>query len=164
MSKAGRPLELDTEISAEICSKLADGWSLVEICKASHMPGRSTVHMWLMKADAYRKADRETDNEYTRFLDSYARAREIQADNLIDEILEIADDGRNDWVERENARTGSTWVELDKEAVMRSKLRVDARFRVAERLYPKKYGAKADLTLKTDPDAPPVYTLKIDNG
>ena len=35
------------------------------------------------------------------FRDQYARARDIQADHFAEEILEIADDGRNDWMQRE---------------------------------------------------------------
>lgn len=142
----GRPTDYCQDVGDDICTKLADGWSLVEICKAAHMPARSTVHGWLLKADLYQKADKK--NEFTEFLDSYVRAREVQMDAAIDEILEIADNGMNDWELRENSRTGGSYVSLNAEAVARSKLRVEARFRLAERLYPKKYGQKMDLTSK----------------
>jgi hypothetical protein len=62
------------------------------------------------------------------------QARQVQADTLIDDILEIADDTMNDWVERENQRTGQTYIALNDEAIARSKLRVDLPFHSAQYL------------------------------
>jgi terminase small subunit-like protein len=160
-TEAGRPCEYSPEIGDDICAKLADGWSLVEICKAQHQPARSTVHGWLLKADLYQKAG-ET-NGLTSFLDSYVRAREVQADSLIDDILEIADNSMNDWEERENKRTGGTYIALNTEAVMRAKLRVETRFRMAERLFPKKWGVKAQLE-HTGKNGGPIETETVLKG
>jgi hypothetical protein len=67
-----------TPLMAEIiCAALAEGKSLLAICKQDGMPARSTVNGWLA-----------SDPE---FLDKYVRAREAQADTLADENLEIAD-------------------------------------------------------------------------
>jgi hypothetical protein len=60
-----------------ICSRIAEGESLRTICKDSKMPSRATVFQWL------------TDNE--DFQRAMSFARDIQADTLADEILEIAD-------------------------------------------------------------------------
>ena len=68
------------------------------------------------------------------------RKCEAQADYLAEEILEIADDGKNDWVERQD---GSAAV--NNEAVQRSRLRVDARKWLMSKLMPKKYGEKLEL-------------------
>jgi hypothetical protein len=68
------------------------------------------------------KASEGRAHPSAEFLDSYVRAREVQADTLIDDILEIADDSMNDWVERENARTGQTYIALNDEAIARAKL------------------------------------------
>lgn len=74
-----------------------------------------------------------------------ARARAQGIEALLDECGEIADDGVNDYVERQN-KDGSTYMAFDKEAVMRSKLRVDTRIKLAQMLKPKTYGPKLDLT------------------
>ena len=39
-------------------------------------------------------------------------------------MLEIADDARNDWMERQR-QDGSTEIKFDKENVQRSRLRID---------------------------------------
>jgi hypothetical protein len=72
------------------------------------------------------------------FRDQYARAREAQADAIFDEILEIADDARNDWVDRNT--DGGTIRVFDHEHVQRSRLRLDARKFVLARMAPRKYG------------------------
>ena len=58
------------------------------------------------------------------FSDQLARAREHQVDAWADELREIADDGRNDFMER-IAPDGSVERVLDNEHVLRSKLRID---------------------------------------
>lgn len=62
-----------------ICERLADGHSLRAICAEDDMPSTSTVCKWLAK-----------DSE---FAEQYARARELQADALFDDCLNIADKG-----------------------------------------------------------------------
>jgi hypothetical protein len=62
-------------------------------------------------------------------------ARELQADYLAEEMLEIADDGRNDWTKREDGIDA-----VNAEVVQRSRLRVDARKWLMAKLQPKKYG------------------------
>ena len=68
------------------------------------------------------------------------KAREAQADALFDEILEIADDSRNDTVHGENGDTPNH------EWIARSKLRIDTRKWMAAKLRPKVYGDKIDVT------------------
>jgi hypothetical protein len=74
----------------------------------------------------------------------YARACEARADLIFEEILDIADDARNDFIEKETAK--GTFIALDNEHVQRSKLRLDARKWVLSKMNPKKYGEKLDLT------------------
>jgi hypothetical protein len=95
--------------------------------KPAHMPARSTVHLWLLQGEAHKKHQPEGQKPHplAEFLDNYVRAREVQADTLIDDILQIADDSMNDWVEREDARTGNTYIALNAEAIARAKLRVE---------------------------------------
>lgn len=119
------------EISDTICERIANGESLKAICAEEGMPDKSTVFRWL--ADENNKA----------FRDKYALARESQADALFDDILSIADDGKNDWMEK-NFGEEKRWVE-NGEALRRSQLRIDARKWMAGKLRPKKYGEKVDV-------------------
>ena len=78
------------------------------------------------------------------------------ADALVEESLEISDDGTNDWMARRSeaekgAGVTTGWV-LNGEHVQRSRLRVDTRRWYASKIAPKKYGEK--LELAGDPKAP----------
>jgi hypothetical protein len=119
------------DIADTICERIADGESLRSICADEAMPSTSTVCKWLAAEPS--------------FSEQYARARELQADALFDEILEIADDGTNDWMERKNADDQSIGWRENGEALRRSQLRVDARKWMAGKLQAKKYGDKLDL-------------------
>jgi len=128
---SGRPSDFTPEIADRLCKLIAEGQSLREICSAEDMPGKTTVLRWLDKNEEFRG--------------QYARAREAQAEHWADEILEISDDGSNDWMERKN-QDGSTYTVVDHEHVSRSKLRVDSRKWLMSKLAPKKYGDKVDMT------------------
>ncbi|WP_338469060.1 terminase small subunit protein [Sphingomonas sp. gentR] len=121
-----------------ICELLAEGQSLRAICAAEDMPSQSAVFRWL------------ADENRATFRQQYARAREAQADALFDEMLDIADDGSNDWMERRR-QDGSTDEVLNSEHVQRSKLRIDARKWMASKLNPKVYGDKLDVTSGNEP-------------
>lgn len=111
---------------ADICERIANGESLRTICADEGMPGKSTVFRWL------------EDEKNADMRDQYARAREAQADHFVDEILEIADNGTNDWMEKNG--DGSVGYAFNGEHVQRSKLRIDARKWLAGKLRPKVYG------------------------
>ena len=67
-------------------------------------------------------------------------------------MLEIADDGRNDWIVRLR-KDGSTETVVDNEAVQRSRLRIDTRKWLLSKLSPKKYG---DVTVITGAEGAPL--------
>ncbi len=140
--RPGRPSDYTQEIADLICERIADGESLRTICDDQGMPSRTTVFKWLSR--------------FNEFADQYARAREAQADTLFDEILTIADDGRNDWMEKTNKDGEVIGEVFNKEAVQRSSLRVEARKWMAGKLRPKKYSDKLDLnvsgSLQTTPE------------
>lgn len=119
----------DEEVFAVILDRIMDGQSLKAVCDAEDMPSRKTVYQWMA-------ADPELGNRY-------ARACEIRADQIFDELFEIADDGRNDWMERRQGED-KVWVE-NGEAMRRSALRIDARKWALAKMQPKKYGDKLDL-------------------
>lgn len=121
------------ELAATICERLAAGESLRSICRDETMPHMATVLRWL--------------KNHSTFSEQYAQAREVGMDAIADEVFDIADDGRNDWIERESQRTGQTYIALNDEAVARSKIRIDARKWYLSKLAPKKYGEKTSLEL-----------------
>jgi len=129
--QTGRPSAYTVLIGNEICNRLSDGESLRKICLSENMPSKTSVFRWL-----------ENNKE---FRDQYARAREIQADSLFDECLDIADEVRGDIIVDKdgNERT-------DNEAIQRSKLRIDTRKWIAGKLRPKVYGDKQEQEQPTD--------------
>lgn len=116
----------DEKAFAAILERIMGGESLKQVCDDAEMPVRSTVYLWMAE-------DRSLS-------DRYARACEIRADNIFDELFEIADDGHNDWMER-NFGDETRWVE-NGEAIRRSALRIDARKWALAKMQPKKYGEK----------------------
>jgi hypothetical protein len=74
------------------------------------------------------------------------RAREIRGDfSFGEQILDIADDGTNDWV---TAKNGAQVV--NKELVLRSKLRIEARQFHMSHLHPQQWGEKQTIDIKSD--------------
>lgn len=121
-----RPTILTDDLTNEICQRIAEGESVRQISLLEHMPDRSTLKRWIATNEAFQA--------------HYARAKEAQMEHYAEEIVDIAEDGRNDWEERENKRTGETYVALNHEAIDRSKLRIEARKWLMGKLKPKKYG------------------------
>jgi hypothetical protein len=75
----------------------------------------------------------------------YARAMEWRAEALMEETLEIAD-YKGDDIEESVDEFGEVVVRPNKEAIQRSRLRVEARQFYARKMAPKKYGDKIDVT------------------
>lgn len=122
----GRPTKYNAEIAAEITSRMSEGETLKAICEDDRMPHASSIYLWLSK--------------HPEFSELYTRAQSDRANRLADEILEIADDGRNDWMER-NGEDNVGWI-ANGEALQRSRLRVDTRKWLASKMLPKQYGDK----------------------
>src|ERR1700733_7129862 len=80
----GRPTTFTEELANVICERLINGQSLRMICRDPVTPGRPTVLRWLAQHQPFQR--------------QYALAREMQADAVADEILEIADDRTGDFV------------------------------------------------------------------
>ena len=73
----GRPSKFTAKIADEICGRLAEGESLIDIVRSDGMPSYSTVLKW--------RADNEA------FSEMYTRAREDSAHYDADEMKVIAD-------------------------------------------------------------------------
>ena len=110
----------------EICEYIEQGKSLRSILKAFDMPSSRTFYSWLDESEDKVK--------------QYARATEIRAENIFEDMLEIADDGTNDYM-----TITKGYIEYnveDREVTNRSKLRLDARKWMLSKMQPKKYGDK----------------------
>ncbi len=146
----GRPTDYSTDLADEICARIAEGESLRSICRCEGMPNIRSVMRWL--------------GIHPEFSQQYARAREAQAESMFEEMLEIADDGSNDWMERtgKDGETGDKVV--DHEHVSRSKLRVDTRKWMLARMAPKKYGDATNIKLSGDAENPVAVLLSEISG
>lgn len=136
----GRPSAYSLEIAERICDRIAVGESVRSICEDESMPDKATVFRWLYK--------------HEEFATIYARAK--QASGFVDEddMAEIADDARNDYMEKFDKDGNSLGYFLNGEHVQRSKLRWEHRRWLLERKQPKRYGAKVDVNHGGQADNP----------
>jgi hypothetical protein len=125
----GRPTTYTEEIGLEICRRMAEGESVRRIARDAEMPVASTIFLWVI------------DGKHNTFSEQYARARQVQADNMFEEMLEIADDGSNDFMEVEISE-GLKLEKYNPEHVQRSRLRLDTRKWALSKMLPKIYGDK----------------------
>jgi len=120
----GKPLsqyvEYTDELAGEICTRIANGETLTSILRTPGMPTRRAIEKWVKSREDFGEAYRE--------------ARIQGFDVLAEGCIDIADDGRNDFMETENGPA------FNPEAVQRSKLRVWTRLELLKRWDPKRYG------------------------
>lgn len=133
----GRPSSYTKAMAARICDRLAEGESLRAICRTDGFPSIVSVMRWL--------------DAFAPFRAQYARAREIQAETLAAEILDIADTPMLGTVE-----TAKEWGVEIKTADMidHRRLQIDARKWIASKLKPKVYGAIRPGDEDDEGDAP----------
>lgn len=115
-----------------ILERIENGEALRRILPTLHL-ANSTFYKWI-----------DSDEEKQK---RYARACEIRADAIFEDILEIADDSSQDVIETDLG-DGVVASKMNAEFVQRSRLRVDARKWIAAKLNPKKYGDRVELDNK----------------
>lgn len=113
---------------------------MYRVCEADGMPNKATVFRWL--------------RTHQEFRDQYEAAKDEAADFMVEEIKDIADDGRNDYMDALGEGAGVAY-RYNGEHVQRSRLRVDARKWTASKLKPKKYGDKVSQEI-SGPEGKPV--------
>src|SRR3954451_5980053 len=106
------------ELMDEICRRLTEGESLLKICRSPGMPTEGGVRLWVRE---------DRDGCRTR----YTEARAVGYERLADELLEISDDTKHDWMQRDGQRVP------DHDLVARSRLRVDTRKWLLSKILPK---------------------------
>ena len=120
-----------------IIERISHGDSLKRIMDSDNrVPKRMTVYAWL------NPENKEYDKEFS---DNYARARQEREDAIFDDMLDIADDGSNDFMKKQISE-GLEIEVLNSEHIQRSRLRVDTRKWLMAKMKPKKYGDKLDMT------------------
>lgn len=131
------------EVADQICERLSKGEPLEQICRDDNMPASRTVSDW-------KKA-------HPAFAADFVRAREEGFDAIAASCLEIADFGLNDtYLDDEgNKRT-------DTDVIQRSKLRIETRFKLLSKWYPKKYGDRIDLNHGGQGDNPLQTVTRIE--
>jgi hypothetical protein len=122
--KRDRSPGYSTEIAETIFHRLVEGESLRAICADPAMPARATVFRWLARHPEFRR--------------SYAIARDCQMEDLMDEMLEIADDSSRDYVKKTGADGKVTRV-FNKEHFEDRRRRINAHKWTLTHLAPKKY-------------------------
>jgi hypothetical protein len=129
---AGKNITYTVDVADALCSRMAGGRTLKDICERDNdMPCMATVRRWAMDDTAG------------------FRAKFILADGLklvtwADDIIEIADDARNDWMERER-KDGTIELVVNGEHIQRSKLRIETKKWLMRVLKPELYSEKSTV-------------------
>lgn len=122
-----------SEVVDYICGEIAKGTQLKDILNNDWMPSMRTFFRWL--------------RTYPELAKSYEMAKMERADVMFEEIIEIADDARNDWM-IEHDKDGNGFYKFCGEHVARSRLRIDTRKWAMTRLNRFKYGDKLEADVK----------------
>ena len=102
-----------------ICKMMSMGLSPIEIGKRPLMPRESSIYKWSMEPGH-------------PFADAYTRARELWGYRLLDQTLDLADKSSSDWMPK-TLRSGETVDVVNREAIERTKLRIETRKWVLEK-------------------------------
>lgn len=130
-AKSRTMVPMNEELFFDILSLIAQGQTLRQILRMPGMPSRPTFTSYVNCEDQ--------DQARLRF-DRLARARALGLEEIAEEVVDIVDDGSNDWIEREKG--GATVMELDREHIARSKLRAEMRLKLLAVWEPTRYGAR----------------------
>jgi hypothetical protein len=130
----GQPTKYNDSLASTILRLMTTGMSLKRICDQPGMPCADSVYYW--------------QAIHPDFSVRYARAMLDRAQFWAEEILDISDDGSNDWVEQQ--RNGRTVMVADHEHIQRSRLRVDTRKFLMAKLDPKRWGDKIQVSGDAD--------------
>lgn len=111
--------------------RIANGEALKSICADPGMPSAASVLRWEVEDKA--------------FCALVTQARRSAAHMLIGEAREIVDDGRNDWMEKRSTNGKLIGWKVNGEAVRRSALRAEQRWKEAQALSPREFAPKHQI-------------------
>ena len=128
----GRPTAFNPETAEAICVLVAEGSSFESACETLGV-NVSTAYRWMLAQPGFRE--------------ELYRARQVRGDWAFGEqILDIADNAADDW--SYNEKTGK--LLMNKELVLRSKIRIEARQFHMSRLHPQQWGDRQQVDIKDD--------------
>lgn len=133
ISEQRSSIKYSDKLANEICERIAVGELLINICDEENMPTHRMVMAWLK------------NEENKDFYELYSIAEDDRLSVFAEEVVAIADDSRNDYVERMDKKTGELMRVLDQEAITRSRLRMDVRFKHLKAGRPDKWGDSPDM-------------------
>lgn len=129
-------------IADYICEEVGTGRGLQAICRDDPgMPPKRDVYRWLAK--------------YPEFATKFGVAQLARSDALVEEMLDIADDASLDVVTRVD-KHGKPYQAPDLDHIQRSKLMMEARWKLAGAYNRSKYGNKVLHGGDPDPGATPI--------
>jgi hypothetical protein len=140
--KRGRQLTYDRETAHAICVRLARGKTLKGICRDDGFPPESTVRGWAL-------------DDVDGFGARYASAHQVGLDAMADELLEIADDGSQDFKLDSHGN-----LVADNDHISRSRLRIDTRKWYLAKLAPKRYGDRLGVRVGGQAENPVAANIK----
>ena len=114
----GRPTDYSIELADRICVELCEGKNLGQVCRMDGMPSPGTVYTWLQR--------------HAEFAEKYAQARKIQAEVLVTQLLDLADE---DVIEGDRS---------DSARVNQQRLKLDTRKWYVSKVLPKLYGERVE--------------------
>lgn len=131
-----RPSDYNLKTAEKLCEYIANGKSLKKACEQKEMPSPATVFKWM--------------RENPEFLKLYEKSTTERTEALAEELLDIVDDGRNDYMEDQYMKGKTPGYQLNGENIQRSRLRADTRKWLMAKMKPKKYGEKLDIKSESE--------------
>lgn len=127
-NRGGRPSKFTREGVQRVCGRMREGMSIRRACEGEDFE-HTTFLGWAF--------DEGPEKDWV--FEQYEHARAVRAELINEEILEIADDGTNDWMEIHGKDGDVVGWRINGEAVQRSRLRIESRERFLQRTAPKRY-------------------------
>lgn len=131
-----QPTKFTPERARAILDQIEQGEFLEVICRQPGQVSSQTFRNWMNEGRQLRGEPLAV---------AYARARDLGADAIARETLEIADYAAEDTVIRTRP-DGSEYEATNSEHIQRSKLRVETRLKLLSKWFPHKYGELLKLS------------------
>jgi hypothetical protein len=116
-----QPVDYTAALGRAICHRLVEGESLHAICSDPGMPSKATVSGWLARHEVFRK--------------EYGLAKRFMDNCFEEELIEIADECGDGWVEKVRS-DGRVVTVAYHNHIARCWLRIDVRCWVADQREP----------------------------
>jgi len=149
------------ELADKLCMRLMMGESLNAICRDDDMPSKETVCRWLNNAIGADPSESMKD-----FYDQYAQAKQVQAEMMSDDALDIIDNQADDVVMMDGVPVmvdEKLVTTMTSASVNHAKARVDTRLKLMEKLWPKRFGP-ATLLKHGDAEGKSMPTMVMNFG